>query len=143
MRTFTAVAALIVPALAAAQVYKWTDADGHVHYGQAPPKTGNFQQTQAAPPPGVAPNVQQIDAAQKQADKDAGKTKEDADKLAAEKAQKAKDCKAAQERLTYLDAHTARRIGTKDAQGNVSRMTEDEFQKQRQQAQESVTKNCN
>ena len=28
---------LLLPALAAAQIYRWTDADGRVHYGQRPP----------------------------------------------------------------------------------------------------------
>lgn len=28
---------ILMPALASAQIYRWTDADGRVHFGQRPP----------------------------------------------------------------------------------------------------------
>lgn len=39
-RLLILVALLLLPPLAAAQVYKWTDASGTVHYSEAPPATG-------------------------------------------------------------------------------------------------------
>ena len=39
-RSLIAVALLLLAPLAAAQVYKWTDASGTVHYSQAPPAQG-------------------------------------------------------------------------------------------------------
>lgn len=39
LRTLLLAALLLVPALALAEVYKWTDANGQVHYGDAPAPT--------------------------------------------------------------------------------------------------------
>lgn len=39
-RSLIAVALLLLAPLAAAQVYKWTDASGTVHYSEAPPAQG-------------------------------------------------------------------------------------------------------
>lgn len=143
MRSSTTVfALLLLPAVATAQVYKWTDAEGHVHFSQSPPKSGTYDEAGSAPPPGTSPNVQQLDSTQKQADKDADKAKAQADQDAADKAKKQADCKQAQDRLSYMDEHQARRLYTKDDKGNVSRMTQDDFTKQRQEVQDRISKNC-
>ncbi len=39
-RSLIAVALLLLAPLATAQVYKWTDASGTVHYSEAPPAQG-------------------------------------------------------------------------------------------------------
>ncbi|EIM04756.1 hypothetical protein UUC_00465 [Rhodanobacter denitrificans] len=43
-RSLIAVALLLLAPLAAAQVYKWTDASGTVHYAEAPPAQGTKYQ---------------------------------------------------------------------------------------------------
>jgi hypothetical protein len=62
-RSLIAVALLMMAPLAAAQVYKWTDASGTVHYSQAPPVKGTNYKTvhttgtvepRQAPAPAVA-----------------------------------------------------------------------------------------
>ena len=59
-RSLIAVALLLLAPLATAQVYKWTDASGTVHYSEAPPAQGtNYKQVRTtgtiaplvAPPP--------------------------------------------------------------------------------------------
>jgi uncharacterized protein DUF4124 len=57
-RSLIAVALLLLAPLATAQVYKWTDASGTVHYSEAPPAQGtNFKQvkTTGTAAPLVAP----------------------------------------------------------------------------------------
>lgn len=41
---------LLIPVLSAAATYKWRDAQGHWHYGDAPPARG-AQALEATPPP--------------------------------------------------------------------------------------------
>jgi hypothetical protein len=57
-RSLIAVALLMLAPLATAQVYKWTDAHGTVHYSEAPPATGtNYKQmkTNGTAPTTTAP----------------------------------------------------------------------------------------
>lgn len=52
MRIITAWALAFASVCAVAQpVYKWTDAEGVVHYGDAPPASGSVEQVAIAPPP--------------------------------------------------------------------------------------------
>ena len=68
VRPLLALAACIalLPAVAAAQsgdkVYKWTDANGVTHYGDAPPATGDYR-TSAIPAADRAPRATGADAA--------------------------------------------------------------------------------
>ena len=57
-RSLFAVALLLLAPLATAQVYKWTDARGTVHYAQAPPPEGTRYKevkTSGSAPPQAAP----------------------------------------------------------------------------------------
>jgi glutaredoxin len=64
MKAFLLAAALALCALpCAAQVYKWTDADGRVHFSdKAPPDTAKKQETLKiqASPPAAAPQAQLV-----------------------------------------------------------------------------------
>jgi hypothetical protein len=64
MRRFLPIVLLLIAPLASAQVYKWTDAGGIVHYSDAPPNQGvKYQNVHttgtieplAPPPPPAAP----------------------------------------------------------------------------------------
>jgi hypothetical protein len=44
-------------ALAHAQVFKWTDEDGKVHYGDRPPATANKKEVQVSPGPTPPPDA--------------------------------------------------------------------------------------
>lgn len=65
-RSLIAVALLMLAPLAAAQVYKWTDAHGTVHYSEAPPATGTtYKQlkTNGTAPATAAPNTANSESA--------------------------------------------------------------------------------
>ena len=48
---------LITFSAMADKVYKWTDADGNVHYGDRPPVDAQRQEMQLRRPPAVDPDV--------------------------------------------------------------------------------------
>ncbi|MET0330980.1 MAG: DUF4124 domain-containing protein [Dyella sp.] len=47
-RTFAALALLLSVPMALAQVYKWTDASGTVHYSETPPARGSYKTLRAS-----------------------------------------------------------------------------------------------
>lgn len=70
--TIFSLLALLVSAPAGAAMYKWTDADGNIQYGQYPPAGTAAEQIRAAPAPKSAPvgkspqqQVEELDKRQK------------------------------------------------------------------------------
>jgi len=131
-----------LPLAAAAQVYRWVDDKGQVHYTQTPPPGKNAEQVGAPPPPADAPNQDALNQSL-QADKAAepGRRAE-AERAAQAQAQLEQQCRQAREQLAYMDEKTARRLGTTDEQGNVSRVTEEQFQARRAELQRVISERC-
>ena len=132
---------LLLPSIAvAAQIYRWVDANGQVHYGQTPPQGSDARlQGQSKPssaPPSAppapaatpAPNAQTAAASKKPAEPSAAVT--------------AKACVAARERIEMLQTKTARRIFLPQKDGSVSRMTDEEFAAALVAAQKAEASNC-
>ncbi|MCI0749902.1 MAG: DUF4124 domain-containing protein, partial [Nevskiales bacterium] len=117
-----------LPFVCAAQIYRWVDGKGQVHYTQTPPKDRSYEQVGPAPPPGTAPNQASLNEALGSALEEEPKLKATAEQEARYQAQRQEMCRQAVERLAYLDASTARRLGSTDDQGAPARMTEEEFQ---------------
>ena len=137
---FATLAAL--PLAALAQTYKWKDARGQVHYTQVPPRTGTYEVITPAAAPAPAPNQEALNQSLQEAQKAAPEQQAAADKAAAQAAQRQEKCKQALERIAYMDARTPRRLGVKDEQGNTSRMTQEDFDKQRAAWQAQADQNC-
>ena len=144
MKKLLVVALLAAPALALAQAqaYKWVDEYGQVHYTQEPPKKGKYEPARPAPPPSLAPNQESINKALDQSIKDAPTKKEEAEQAAAVQAQKQQECKSAQDQLSYMEASTARRMTTTDDKGNVSRVTDEQYEQRHNQLQQVVRDKC-
>ena len=130
-----------------AQIYKWTDASGEVQYSQIPPPGGiKTDKIQGAPPPADNPDVAN-EALQKQVDT--------MNKTIAEKAEKDKEkemgkelaatnernCVTAQNNLSKLEVGGRRRY--LNAEGEVTRFTEEERQARISAAKEEIEKYCN
>jgi hypothetical protein len=129
--------------VATAAMYRWVDSKGQVHFTQVPPEAPReYEVIGNAPPPSAAPNQDSLNQTLQKSVQDAPKQKEQADKVAQAKALRQERCTAAMNHLQMLDAQTARRLATKDAQGNPVRMSEDEFQKERTVAQKDIKDNC-
>ena len=112
MRRAIAFAALLAASTAHAQVYRWVDEQGKVHYGERPPsgaKASPVEDRLAAPPGAPAPKAAP-DASQQERDfqrrRMEREQKEASEQKAAEKAKQ--QCERERSRLAQL--RTARRI---------------------------------
>ena len=137
------IALLLSPLSAGAQAYRWVDDKGQVHYSQVPPPGRSAQSVGPPPPSAAAPNQDSLN--QSLADKNAAEPEKraEAERLSQAEAQREQQCRQAREQLTYMEAKTARRLGTTDEQGNVSRVTEEQFQARRAELQQVISERCN
>ncbi len=131
-----------MPVLAQAQLYRWVDDKGQVHYTQTPPKSGQFVTPRAAPPPSANPNQEQLNKSLDAADQEAAKSSAQASQDAAQKSKDQASCKQAQDRLKYLEERGPHRLAKRDEKGNISRFTEDDYETERRSAQDTATKFC-
>ena len=128
-----------------ADVYKWIDEDGQVHYSQQPPPGQQAEMIKAPPPPAIDPAKaqQEIDTLieQQKADElasedktiQAGKEQERANQLKA-------NCQAAKRNLKAYQDNPGRRL--MDDKGNVTRPTEEERQQKIRESQQKVKEFC-
>ena len=134
---------LLLPLAAAAQIYKWTDANGQVHFSQNPPASGAYKDvTPDLPPPTVTPHVDSLrKAAESYAQQDADAQKQRTAMLKA-KADNAERCAKARERVRFLDEHPAHRLYKTGDDGQPARLTDEDYQQQVGDAQAAAAKYC-
>lgn len=128
-----------------AEIYKWVDEDGQTHYSQQAPRDIPATVIKTPPPPAIDPNIaqQQVDdlIQQQESEEKMGLEQQNQQKIAAEnKADQEKNCNIAQQQLQQYQNNPGRRI--MDADGNVTRLTEEDRQQKIKEAQENVTKYC-
>lgn len=131
---------------ATAQIYRWVDANGQVHYTQTPPPSGPAQEVN----PRVSPPSPEAAAAADAAAKALLERGAQRDQQAAQAAaavdvdaeRRAKLCAAAREQLAYLDSRPPRRFMVEGEGGEVERMGVDRWEAQHQEAQSAVAQNC-
>lgn len=131
----------VLPSLTMAQTYRWVDEKGQLHYTQTPPVNRKYDVIGPAPPPSTS-NQEDLNKSLEKDIKERPKQQEAAAKAEQEQAKRQEACKKAIEQLAYLEARTARRLSTTDAQGNYSRMTEEQFQERRAAEQKRIDENC-
>ncbi|HUP92159.1 MAG TPA: DUF4124 domain-containing protein [Solimonas sp.] len=133
--------ALAAAPLAQAEMYRWTDAKGTVHYSQSPPPQGKYAAvTPKAPPPTASPNM---DALRKTLDESAPKpAKPTQTASTTEGAQRQQLCAQARERLDYLNNHNAHQLATKLPDGAYERWTDEKYASEKTLAQQQQAKNC-
>jgi Domain of unknown function (DUF4124) len=129
-------AAMLLPMVAVAQAYRWVDDKGQVHYSQVPPPGKDAQPVGPPPPPAANPNQDSLDQSMAEAKETQGDRQKSADRAFQEKSNKEAQCRDAREGLAYMDAKTAKRMGTPDNKGNVRRLTQEEFQARRAELQQ-------
>lgn len=147
MRTFLLLF-LLAPLAAQAQIYRWTDASGTVHYGQSPPPGGDYKRMRryedaATGRSGIGGTSKGAASYLSQAAK-ADSADEQARRAAVQaKAERAERCAKAREKIAELEQKTAHRILVKGADGETSRMTDEQYDKligdARKQAQDSCS----
>ncbi len=130
----------------ASEIYKWTDAEGNLHYGDIPAgmqserlsiksKSTNSARVQATTQARLDASVKQREQAAKLP---AGPTPEE---LRAEAAQRAEQCTAHRAQLQKF--LTSRRIYREDENGERVYMDEAEMQATRERAENQVEEYCN
>ncbi len=140
MKSILIVMLLAAPMVANAEIYKWTDAQGRVHFSDKPvDKNGRTEIVEVNDyKPGTDENVRQIyERNDRLRHATTEKTpKQQAPALAAKKQQA--DCAAAAERL----ARISHRVEFHDEQGNVVPTTEKERAAKEQELRNWISAHC-
>jgi len=131
--------------IVSAEIYKWVDNEGNVHYSERAPQNAKVDIIKTPPPPAVDPAV-----AQKEIDtlieKQNGtfEAKEEERRLAKEELARQKQldeyCKINRSNLTKYQNNPGRRMI--DADGNVTRPTEEQRQQKIAEIQKQLAENC-
>ena len=134
---------LLTPLLSSAAIYKWTDAQGNVHYSQEKPKSavGKLDKLRVNHHAPVDRSTYKRPGSN---DLKTKKTEKNTEKKTEKKKlspkQRAKYCASAKRNLQTLRAKA--QIKQRDKKGNVRFITEKEKQARIKQAQDFVRKNC-
>ncbi|WP_435101561.1 DUF4124 domain-containing protein [Arhodomonas sp. AD133] len=143
---FLAVLALATTPLQAAKTYKWTDADGKVHYGSQPPQDADARELRV---PGAgsgddassAGDSDRTAADDEQQESGKDKDSEDDERGTPDPEWMAKQCESAQKNLRiFTDATPNQRFRRPD--GTVVRYTEEEIAAEREEARKFVDQYC-
>ena len=147
--TLAAVALLAFGAqAAAATAYRWTDADGVVHYEQVPPGNGRPYQTitpnplPATPAPAGPVSDNGVKAFLKRAEEDDARRAKARETAATEKAALASQCADARKKLQFLDERPPNRLRERGDNGEVRRMDANDWEAQRKAAGDIIAKTC-
>lgn len=141
-RTIATLLCSLPLAVSAQQIYKWVDANGQVHFGQNPPKEGNYQDvTPQQPVSGAATGggggTHPARTSWPSSSSGAGNT------ALQSKTDDEERCAKARERISYLQEKTAHRLFVTGDDGQPARMTDDQFNEQLKDAQDAADKYCN
>jgi len=149
MQTAALIFVMLLQSPVFADIYKWTDGSGEVHYTQTPPPNGMTAQTiQGAPPPAESDKTiheeqqklqQQLDAfeerrAEREAQEAIEKQRQELAKI------DEKNCITAQGNLAKLQQGGIKRYLTPE--GEVIRLTEEDRQRRINEAHQQVEKYC-
>lgn len=142
MNRLTLAALLMLALPVAAQTYRWVDDKGQVHYSQFPPKQGTYGTVAPPPPPLSSPNQDSINEALKEGIEQEPIEAARAAQAAKVATERKSRCQQARYGLAELDRVPAQRLLKTDEQGNVSRSTEEDVRKRRDELERSASSNC-
>lgn len=135
--------ALPVSAAVSAEIYRWVDAGGVVHFSQDPPNgTPYTRVTPQLAPATPAPHVEGLRNAQRAgegAEAESNKTRDAGLKLKAETLER---CAKARDRITFLQEKTAHRLFKTGPDGQPARYTDEEFDAELKKAQNEADQTC-
>jgi hypothetical protein len=132
-----------LPLVASAQIYKWTDANGQVHFSQNPPKVGEYQDvTPQLPVSGTSTDGTPAKHSQRSTPGSGSGDDAARQQTLQAKADNEERCAKARERISFLQEKTAHRLFVTGDDGQPARMTDDQFGQQLQDAQDAAAKYC-
>lgn len=128
-----------------ADIYKWVDDKGQVHYSQQAPESAPAELIKTPPPPSIDPSQAQreVDAliAQQEAiEQEKQQAKELAEQKAAQKAALEKQCQEAREARTTYQNHPGGRFY--DENGNLEHIKEEDRQQKIQELSNNIKQHC-
>ncbi len=135
-------AALLLPLVsAAAQVYKWVDEQGQIHFSQTPPE--QIQAEVVELPRNPPPAKERLEQLKKRAEEPLKRAAEQKKKRQQEE-ERARELEAfcEQQRKELEGLLNAQRIYVTDAQGNRIRAPEEERQARIRKVRESLAEHC-
>ena len=133
---------LLLPAAALATTYRWVDKNGQVNYSETPPLGQATTVVGAPTPPSAAPNQDSLNKSLDDSVKAEPKKRQEAEAAAAVQAQRDANCLDVTNQLAQLESKGPRHLSTKDADGNVSRMTVEDYEKRRTELQQYLKDKC-
>ena len=148
--TALVIATLLLQSPVFAEIYKWTDGGGEVHYTQTPPPSGfSAQVIQGAPPPAESEETvrQEQQKLQERLDAMEERRAKREEEEAIEKQRKElskineKNCITATNNLAKLQQGGIKRYLTPE--GEVIRLTDEDRQRRISEAQKQVEQYCN
>lgn len=134
----------LFPVLAGAAIYKWTDADGKVHYSQQKPASTESKRMHVDmhPPTDTSsykkPSLKKDKGDKKPADQAKGNDQKKPPELTAE--QRKQRCERAQKVMQTLTSRG--RVRERDKDGNIRYMTDEEKNNSIKQQQKNIEKYC-
>ena len=130
-----------LPLAGMAQIYRWTDATGQVHYSQTPPNGGQYERVHPADSSGLNPGLNKFVGDTDKANAEADKAQQAEVK---KKAESAEACAKARERVSTMEEKGPHRMFISGASSTAApaRMTDEEFNKRLADAQKEVSDNC-
>jgi hypothetical protein len=141
---------LIAPRPARAEIYKWVDTKGEIHYSQTPPSPGvesEIIKPPPAPPPQPAAEPDSPEEVEKMLEKRQAEEQEDLKRDAAEAERKKKNeeirrlnCDAATRNLEILQKPGQRRY--MNSEGELIRPTDNERKLMIDEAKKHIDENC-
>jgi len=131
----------LVSSYAFGAVYKWTDAEGNVHYGEQPPPQADAESVRPPPPPANAPSpasvLENLRKRSKTSDEARAKRAEEQQEAAEKQAEREENCRKAR---GNLDTYTRTRRIWRD--GTVVRLTDEEWLRKIEEAKKHVAEFC-
>jgi len=134
----------LISSTSIAAIYKWTDAEGNVHYGQQRPKEAPSQRIKV--PQYTPQNTSTYKRpALKTKDENAKKNAETPEEektteTAAEKKQRLKDCEQIRQNLSLMEARG--RIRSQDKDGNTRYLSQEEKEARMAKSRKTLSKHC-
>jgi len=141
MRLTTCLLLMALPLSASAQVYRWVDAQGKVHYTQTPPPQGSYKEVPPAPPPGRLGGAPDLgDYGNKlQSEREQREKAQDVAQKTAER--RKQNCSAARRNQATLDRYGGR-IFSATEDGGRAPWTPEQLASERAHAASVIAENC-
>lgn len=133
-------AGLTLPMLASAEMYRWVDKNGAVHYTQTPPPGKAVERVRPAPP--ANPNSGALKSYSEANDKTAAERAKKEAEASAKFEKRTARCAEAQALMTKITTQPMNSLSEQDESGKFTRMTPERFEKIKAEAQAAIDKSC-